>query len=303
MASYNNPYDPYNRNARSQNHNANQFYSGNANQVSVHSFTNAPMTFIATTTVNFMQRHYMMTFLWAVGLLIVSLARGHAVDAPTQKEFDHAMDEADRIEQTHLNDAYLNQQAQYDRYYRSKGWFSCDSYCQTNYQRYLDAKQQLADAKKLHDAALSEARSIVGIFSDYAVKDARNVFWGCWKWGKDFAKRISWYDAFFIALDSRNESFGVYVARMVIRVLINFTLGFISALVAFVWQLWWFVRSYRAGIAGIAFFILGSIAAFSLVASAIGAMFIGTAGAAAVVVNMAGPSLEGARRRRRVHHQ
>ena len=151
---------------------------------------------------------------------------------------------------------------------------------------------------------MSEARSKVGIFSEYAVNDARNVFWRSWQWGKDFAKRISFYDAIFIAMDSRNESFGIYVARMVIRVLINFSIGFLSALVSFVWQLWWFVRSYSAGIAGIAFFILGSIAAFSLVASAIGAMFIGTAGAAAAVVTFAGPQLEGSRRRQqqRVHY-
>eukprot|EP00483_Globobulimina_turgida_P001394 UN01396 len=213
------------------------------------------------------------------------------------------MDTADRIEQTHVNEAYINQQAMYQRYYRSKGWFSCDRYCQTNYQDYLKSQQQLSDAKALHNAAISEARSIVGIFSEYAVKDARNTFWSCWQWGKDFAKRISFYDAIFLALDSRNESFGVYIARMVIRVLINFSIGFISALVSFVWQLWWFVRSYSAGMAGIVFFILGSIASFSLIASAIGAMWIGTAGAAAVVVTMAGPQLQGGRRRRRVHHQ
>ena len=90
-------------------------------------------------------------------------------------------------------------------------------------------------------------------------------------------------------MDSRNESLGVYVGRMVIRLLVNFTIGFFSALVSFVWQLAFFVWSYKAGIAGLAFFVLGSIAAFSLVASAIGAMYVGTATAAAVVVTMARP--------------
>ena len=157
----------------------------------------------------------------------------------------------------------------------------------------------------MHSAAISEARSVIGIFSDYAVQDARRLFWSCWDWGKTFAKRISFYDAIFLALDSRNESFGVYIARMILRVLVNFSIGFISALISFVWQLWFFVRSYSAGIFGIAFFILGSIAAFSLIASAIGAMWVGTAGAAAVVVTMAGPQLEGPRRRQRhrVHYQ
>eukprot|EP01083_Nonionella_stella_P298182 1012375_1 len=292
--SQHNQYNAYNR----RGHNNNQFYSGSSsNQVSIHSFTNAPAQFLLTATTNFMRRHYIMTFLWALGLLIVSLAKGYAVDADTQYKFDIAMDEADKIEQTHLNEAYINEQSMYQRYYRSKGWFSCDTHCQNNYQHYLKSQQQLKDAKKLHNAALGEARSIVGIFSEYAVQDARRTFWSSWEWGKNFAKRISFYDAIFIAMDARNESFGVYIAHLVIRVLINFSIGFFSALISFVWQLWWFVRSYGGGIAGIVFFVLGSIASFSLIASAIGAMWVGAGGAAAVVVTMSGPQLQGPRRR------
>ena len=124
------------------------FYQAPSNQqVSVHSFTNAPITFIAKTTINFMQRHYMMTFLWAIGLLIVSFAKGYTVDPNTQYEFDKALDEAERIEHTHLNDAYINSDAQYQRYYRTKGWFSCDAYCQQTYRDYLESQQQLSDAK------------------------------------------------------------------------------------------------------------------------------------------------------------
>merc|ERR1712154_367883 len=128
--------------------------------------------------------------------------------------------------------------------------------------------------------------------------DARRLFWSCWEWGKNFAKRISFYDAIFLAMDSRNEGLGGYLARMVVRLLVNFTIGFFSALVSFVWQLAFFVWSYKAGIAGLAFFILGSVAAFSLVASAIGAMYVG-ATAAAVVVTMARPQIQGGAGRRR----
>jgi len=245
-----------------------------------------------------------MTTLWAVGLIIVTLGRGYAIDAKTGQKFSAALDEADLIEQTHVNEAHLQMEAAYNRYYRSKGWFSCDSYCQTQYQSYLKAQEQMKDAKALHDAAISEARATVGIFSDYAVQDARRLFWSCWEWGKNFAKRISFYDAIFLAMDSRNEGLGGYLARMVVRLLVNFTIGFFSALVSFVWQLAFFVWSYKAGIAGLAFFILGSVAAFSLVASAIGAMYVGTATAAAVVVTMARPQIQGGagRRRQRLHY-
>ena len=147
MSGYNNAYQR-GSNAYGNNNNNSQFYSGSsAQQVSVHSFANAPMTWIAKTTLNIMQRHYIMTFLWAIGLLITSLAKGYTIDPNTAREFDNALDEADRIEQTHVNEAYMNNEAMYQRYYRSKGWFSCDSYCQSNYQQYLQSQQQLRDAK------------------------------------------------------------------------------------------------------------------------------------------------------------
>eukprot|EP00484_Ammonia_sp_Unknown_P000200 CAMPEP_0197023068 /NCGR_PEP_ID=MMETSP1384-20130603/3862_1 /TAXON_ID=29189 /ORGANISM="Ammonia sp." /LENGTH=304 /DNA_ID=CAMNT_0042451227 /DNA_START=47 /DNA_END=961 /DNA_ORIENTATION=+ len=304
MSGYGNQYaynrgTGYNSNAYSNN----QFYQPSNQQISVASFADAPMTFIATSTANFMQRHYVMTILWALGLLIVTMGRGYTVDDTTEFNYNKALDEAERIEQKHVSEAYVHEDAMYQRYYRSKGWFSCDAYCQQNYQDYIRAQKRLKDAKELHNAAMSEARAVIGIFSDYAVSDARRLFWDCWEWGKNFAKRITWYDAIFLAIDSRNESIYAYFGRMIIRVLVNFTIGFISALFSFVWQLWWFVRSYKAGIMGLVFFVLGSIAAFSMIASAIGAMYVGTAGAAAVVVNMAAPQLEAGRRRRRVHYQ
>ena len=142
MSGYNHAYQ------RRGNNNNNNFYSGSSsNQVSVGSFVDAPITFIATSTINYMQKHYIMTFLWALGLLIVTMGKGYTIDPNTYSKFEDALDEAEKIEQTHLNDAYLNNEAMYQRYYRSKGWFSCDSYCQSNYQDYLRAQQQLSDAK------------------------------------------------------------------------------------------------------------------------------------------------------------
>ena len=143
-----NQYDAYNRRPGYNNNQNGQFYGAPpSTAVSVASFANAPITFIATSTKNFMQRHYIMTMLWAIGLLIVSLARGYTVDHETEIIFSDALYEADKIEQNQLNEAYLNQESKYQRYYRSKGWFSCDAYCQSNYQDYLRAKEQVNDAK------------------------------------------------------------------------------------------------------------------------------------------------------------
>lgn len=121
-----------------------------------------------------------------------------------------------------------------------------------------------------------------------------------WEWGKNFAKRISFYDAIFIAMDGRNENIGAYFARLVVRILVNFTIGFITALISFVWQLFWFVRTYGAGFSGFVFFVLGSVSAFSMIVTVIFAMYGTVAGTAAVVMIMGGNNaLQGGRNRRR----
>ena len=125
-----------------------QFYSGGASQqVSLRSFADAPLTFIAQSTGNFMRRHYIMTMAWALGLVIVTMGKGYASDAETSRQFDAALDEADRIEQTHVSNAFQRSDALSQQYYRAKGWFSCDARCQTVYAKYLDAQQQLKEAQ------------------------------------------------------------------------------------------------------------------------------------------------------------
>jgi len=127
--------------------------------------------------------------------------------------------------------------------------------------------------KKKYEEALGDARKTVGLFSEYGVEDARRLFWKSWEEGKNFAKRISYYDVIFLAIDSRNESFWGYLARLVIRILINFTIGFTTALISFLWNLIWFVRSYSSGILGILFWLLAASAAFSIYATTLAAMF------------------------------
>eukprot|EP00490_Sorites_sp_Unknown_P024539 CAMPEP_0114658272 /NCGR_PEP_ID=MMETSP0191-20121206/15429_1 /TAXON_ID=126664 /ORGANISM="Sorites sp." /LENGTH=155 /DNA_ID=CAMNT_0001879823 /DNA_START=456 /DNA_END=923 /DNA_ORIENTATION=+ len=135
---------------------------------------------------------------------------------------------------------------------------------------------------------MNEAKQTVGIFSTYGVMDAKRLFWSAWEWGKDFAKRMSWYDAMFMAFGhSRDEGFWVYIAKIALRTLMNFTVGFIYALIWFVWKLFWFVREYGGGITGLIFFILGSIAAFSMIVTTIMGMYAGAAGIVATGVTIA----------------
>ncbi len=120
--------------------------------------------------------------------------------------------------------------------------------------------------------SVSEARQIVGIFSTYGVEDARKLFWSSWQWGKDFAKRMTFWDAMFLAFDSNDsESGGLsgYIIRLVFQALVNFTIGFIAAFFSFIYSLIGFVQSFSAGLSGIGFFLLASIAAVSFLVTTI----------------------------------
>ena len=57
---------------------------------------------------------------------------------------------------------------------------------------------QLKEARAAQYAALSEAKSKVGVFSGYAVQEARDLFWSTFAAGKGFAKRSSMWDLLFM---------------------------------------------------------------------------------------------------------
>jgi hypothetical protein len=78
---------------------------------------------------------------------------------------------------------------------------------------------------------------------------------------------------------SRDENFMQYVLRVLMQVLVNFSMGLIMALVFFIFGLWGIVRDYNSNpIVSVIFFVMASCAAFAFVASYLLAMFGATAG-------------------------
>jgi len=217
--------------------------------------------------------------------------------------YHKAKHNANEIESTTLRVAEDEYIATYQKYYQSKGWFfSCDSYCQHNYEQYLIASQEFKHAKAEYEDAVKDAKQIVGIWSTYGVDETRNEFWKCWEWGKAFAKRMSMYDALFVALDSRNESFATFIIQLIFRVLANFTLGFISATIQFIWNLWFLIRQYGGGWSGVIYFILAAIASCSLLISMIIAMYSTVAvGAGIAIAYSSDRAIRGGRYRRTQH--
>jgi len=84
--------------------------------------------------------------------------------------------------------------------------------------------------------------------------------------GQSFAKRQTMWDTLFMSIGSigRDEKLASYLLRLVMSFLFNFTIGIFGAVVAFIFNLFSLIQSFRANIfSGAVFFILSSIAAIS----------------------------------------
>ena len=88
-------------------------------------------------------------------------------------------------------------------------------------RKYFDALDQKREALR------KEAFGVVGLWSEYGVTEARQLFWDCLEKGKGFAKRSTLWDMFFGVVMHRDEDIGSFLLRLVINFAINVTMGLI----------------------------------------------------------------------------
>lgn len=187
-------------------------------------------------------KHYPVTScLYVLGLGLMCFASGLMPSEDASDEYSRLLREAD-YENTAVDQAELKVERQNARYQHSRGFlgFSCDANCNREYKTLTHLQQELKVAKAAQFKALSEAKGKVGIFSMYAVQEARDLFWGSMGQGKAFAKRASMWDLLFMGLGSmgRDEGMVSFLFRLALNVLMNFTLGLLGATVGFIWYLW-----------------------------------------------------------------
>jgi hypothetical protein len=73
------------------------------------------------------------------------------------------------------------------------------------------------------------AKSQVGITSEYGVQETRDLFWGTFAGGKDFAKRQSMWDLLFTGLRwGKDEELFSVILRWLIQLMFNVTLGILK---------------------------------------------------------------------------
>eukprot|EP00523_Entomoneis_sp_CCMP467_P012943 CAMPEP_0168789256 /NCGR_PEP_ID=MMETSP0725-20121227/12757_1 /TAXON_ID=265536 /ORGANISM="Amphiprora sp., Strain CCMP467" /LENGTH=228 /DNA_ID=CAMNT_0008839557 /DNA_START=350 /DNA_END=1036 /DNA_ORIENTATION=+ len=169
-------------------------------------------------------------------------------------------------------------------YHASRGWFwTCDKYCQGNKARFQQAEKTLNAIRAEGAARMSDAKKTAGLLSEVGVGEMKDSFWSYLYQGKQFAKRQSMWDALFIGLRQmqrgRDETWIEFGFKVLMNVLINFSMGLFMSLLFFIFGLWTIVRSYQPNpIMAVLVFVGAAAAAFAYVATYLFAIYGAAAG-------------------------
>lgn len=231
----------------------------------------------------FVRRNPIKVSLYFLGVILCLFFSGFSVSEQQRaaytaefQKIDHA--EIARVE-TEMEMAYRN-------YYRNKGWFfTCNAACKETKSIYDSWRREFEALKKQETKQIATAKSKLGLLSEYGIEETKDVFWHRFAAGKTFAKRQSMFDMLFLGVGamSRDDSFLEYVVRVVLNVLMNFTIGVFMAVVTFIFSLYSIIASYQASfLTGSIFFFGASLAAISFALSWIVGLYCFAAGAAYV---------------------
>lgn len=261
-------------------------------------------TLALSTVTSFAKRHKVIatSYLYGVTALIVLalLGGGTKLTIDQQRQYNGIMNTIDLQAEYTAADRY---HSAYANYYHSKGWISCDSTCQHYKKIWERRKYEWDEIKAEGNARMSDAKSVAGIFSEVGVGEVTDSFWEYFASGKRFAKRQSMWDAMFMGMRSmgRDESMVEYLLKMLMQVLINFSMGLIMALIIFIFGLWNIIRSYQPNpLTGLFFFVTAGCASFAFVGTYLMTLYGAAAGGLYTMAKMAeanGGRLEGGRRR------
>ena len=235
----------------------------------------------------FVRSYPIASALYVLGIGLMCFASGLMPSEEASDEYSRLLQEAD-FENRVVEQAEIKVARQNAIYQNARGFlgFSCDVKCNREYQTLQHLQGELKTAKAAQFKALSEAKGKVGVFSAYAVQEARDLFWGSMGQGKAFAKRASMWDLLFMGLGSmgRDEGMVSFLFRLALNVLMNFTMGLIGATIAFIWYLWDVIKSYQPDpVTAVVAFSLFTIAAISMVATYLMTLY-GAVGASAYMI-------------------
>ena len=136
------------------------------------------------------------------------------------------------------------------------------------------ATKDFEAAVRERDALMSDAKASVGVWSAYGVEEVRGLFWDAYQSGKDFAKRMTWWDVLLGGVGRRDEELWATLLRWLGQVMMNFTIGLFSALVSFAFSLVSMLWAYKASyLSGLLFFAVAMSGATAMVGLFVGGMY------------------------------
>ncbi|EEC49161.1 predicted protein [Phaeodactylum tricornutum CCAP 1055/1] len=225
---------------------------------------------------NFACRHRYISGAYILGLIsLLLIGSGSKLSLQQTQEYTKLMKTIDLQAEFDASNEYWKAR---NAYHGTKGWFTCDELCQRNKARMVKAETVLGEIRREGQARMSDAKAVAGLWSEIGVGEVKDSFWQYFYSGKQFAKRQSMWDALFIGIRqigrSRDESWIEYAFKILMQVLINFSLGLLMALGMFVLGLWATVRSYQPSpLVAVAFFVAAACGAFAFVATYLMAIY------------------------------
>jgi len=228
---------------------------------------------------SFAKKHKIISGSYVFGILVLLLAgSGYKLSSSQQRDYNRIMNTIDlNAEYEASNRYYSSMQA----YRATKGWFTCDYLCQRNKARMDESKRVLDSIRAEGYNRMSDAKSIAGLWSEVGVGEVKDSFWEYFASGKRFAKRQSMWDAMFMGIRSmsRDENMAEYILKVLMQVLLNFSMGLVMALIFFVFGLWSIIKSYQPDpFTALVFFVSAACAAFAFVSTYLFAIYGATAG-------------------------
>ena len=244
------------------------------------------------------------TSFYILGLIICLFVNGYSVSHENYQKFDSIINKIDYEKIARARDTMLKAQLEYEK--RVGFFWSCNDICKEKKDIYFQKKNIYDILEKEQKLEERNARGYLGIFSNVAVAEARELFWKKFAAGKEAANRQSKWDAFWIGLSvmGKDESFFEWIVRVIMAVLMNFSVGIIFACFIFIFSLYELISQYNPStIAASLFFVFATSAAVSFCLSFIIAMYIAVTGVvlgAGVIVGSGGHNRigRGAERRR-----
>lgn len=169
--------------------------------------------------------------------------------------------------------------AAYSQMEAARGFFYNDPTYEGKKRHFQEREAVYLRENAKRQALRDEANKIVGIWSEYGLEATRQGFWKAYEKGKQFAKSMTWWDVMFTAFGAsgrggRDENLVVYLLQWVLRIAMNFTIGFLYSLVSFLINLFWIIADFSPDpTSAVAFYLCGFVAATAMVVSVLVAMY------------------------------